>query len=227
MFVSITIYMIETWNSEKPCNPIAPNWSFNFWNKGIFSEDQCTAIKNTILGKEVDIIKSNPTVNNDGGTGLGPNSLTSRFSAFNIFTWDNEFVSILKSSVNEAVCELLKNKQFSTKVYGQCWANIMRTGEQIHPHWHSSYKHSFFGGHVCISTQYTHTYYQNPYNKNDAKAFLNLNGNLTVFENYLVHWTDRVETVEPRITLAFDLLTEQAVEESIEDTKNFVELFTV
>ena len=227
MFVAITIYMIETWKSEKPCNPIAPNWSFNFWNKSIFSPDQCLDIKDKILSKEVDIIKNNPSVNNDGGTGLGPNSLTSRFSAFNIFTWDDDFVPILKSSVKEAVSELLQGSNFSTKVYGQCWANVMRIGEQIRPHWHSSYKHSFLGGHVCISTQYTHTYYENPYNKNNAKSFINFDGNLTVFENYLVHWTDKVETEEPRITLAFDLLTEQAVKEAVQDTNNFVELFTV
>lgn len=219
--------MIETWKSEKPCNPLAPDWQFNFWNKTIFSPEQCNNIKLILLDKEVDIIKQNPTVNNDGGTGLGPNSLTSKFSVFNIFTWNNDFAVNLKHSIEEGVCELLKGKEFSSKIYGQCWANIMRSGEQIHPHWHSSYKHSFLGGHVCIATQYTHTFYQNPYNKNDAKPFMNFNGNLTIFENYLVHWTDVVQGNEPRITLAFDLLTEEAIQESIEDTKNFVELFTV
>ena len=216
--------MIETWKSTKPCNPIAPDWEFKFWSDNIFTIDECVEIKDYILKNETSILESFPNPETDGGTGLGINSLTSRFNFINIFSWNTKFAKKLKSKALLAANALLKEYQFNQPIYGQCWANVMREGEQIQPHWHSSFEHSFLGGHVSIQTNFTHTYYENPFNKNDIKSFLNLDGNLTVFPNYLVHWTDQVTSSEPRITLAFDLLTEDAIKSQQEHTKNFIKL---
>ena len=98
-------------------------------------------------------------------------------------------------------------------LYSQSWANVMRVGEQIHPHWHSSYRDSFLGGHVCISANETSTYYGNPYNKQLVKAFPNEVGYLTMFPNHLVHWTDVHNHSKERISIAMDVLTEQGWED--------------
>ena len=201
------------WKSNPPSNIFAPNWSIKFWNEIILPEEVISEIKFTILKKEKDIIYKYRDTSNDGGTGLGPNSLTSKFSKFNILNWEYNWVDTIKKSTLSAIKNLCGN-DMPDKIYSQCWANVMRFGDQIKPHWHSSYEHSFLGCHITISSENTKTYYENPYNKNNIYSVENTVGSMSIFPSYLVHWTDIHFGEKERITLAMDFLTEKAINSS-------------
>lgn len=213
------------WKSNKPTNIFAPNWNIKFWNEIIFTEKQSLEIRSAILNKENEIISQYSDIINDGGTGLGANSLTSKFSKFNIFTWNYTWVDQIKASSILAIQNLCQ-ENMPDKIYGQCWANVMRFGEQIKPHWHSSYEHSFLGSHITVAADNTKTYYENPYNKNNVYSFDNSVGSMNIFPSYLIHWTDIHLGDNERITLAMDFLTEDAmVSSSNNELDNFICLY--
>lgn len=201
------------WKSNTPTNIFAPNWNIKFWNEIIFSDDVLGKIKTTILNKEKEIINKYSNVVNDGGTGLGANSLTSKFSKFNILRWKYDWVDTVTNSSIEAI-KTMCGEDMPRKIYSQCWANVMRFGDQIQPHWHSSYEHSFLGCHITIAAENTKTYYENPYNKNNVYSSDNIVGSMNIFPSYLIHWTDIHLGDTERITLAMDFLTEEAIQSS-------------
>ena len=216
---------IVEWKSNKPSNIFAPDWNIKFWSEDIFTEEVTSDIRSVILEKEIEIIKQYPETTNDGGTGLRSKSLTSKFSKFNIFSWDFEWVDTIKNCSISAI-ENMCAENMPDKIYGQCWANVMRFGEQIKPHWHSSYEHSFLGAHITIAADNTKTYYENPYNKNNVYSFDNKIGSINIFPSYLIHCTDIHLGDNERITLAMDFLTEDAiVSSSNNELDNFICLY--
>ena len=116
-----------------------------------------------------------------------------------------------------------------------CWMNIMRKGDRIEKHLHGYSPQSYISGHFCVCTDNTRTVYVNPYEhqsedilceevenipKGDDKsrmivhkshgsqkmyAALNSPGKLTLFPNYVPHFTTTYRGDDVRITLAFEL----------------------
>ena len=217
---------IIEWKSEVPRTKFAPHWDIPFYIDNIFDEKDLSEIKRVVLAKEKPIIDSYKGITNDGGTGLGPNSLTSKFSKFNIFTWEFDWVDKLKESVVRGIKTLEKPDEINQKVYAQCWANVMRFGEKIQPHWHGSSKDCYLGAHLTICSENTSTYYENPYNRFDIKKFENTAGSLTIFPGYLTHWTDYYMGESQRISLAMDLFMEEYVSSIDNDIReNFYPIF--
>ena len=221
---------IVEWKSESPRTPFAPNWNFPFYTEKVFTREECKEIGESILRKEKEIIHEFKDVTNDGGTGLGGDSLTAKFSKFSVWEWDEPWVNTLRDTVNRGCaamgqymhdeglwdigCGQVDGFNHREEIYySQCWANVMRSGEQILPHWHSSYKDSFLGAHLTIAANRTGTYYSNSFNKQVVKGFANKPGEFYMFPNHLVHWTDKHDHPFERITVAMDILTEQGWEE--------------
>ena len=94
-------------------------------------------------------------------------------------------------------------------VYCQCWANVMRNGEKIKLHRHSHDEWTYLSGHICIETNNTSTYYVHPYSK-EPFGSRNENNKITIFPSWMEHYTDRYRGEKPRITIAFDLYSEDA-----------------
>lgn len=212
---------IIEWKSETPKNKFAPDWNIPFYSDVVFDSMTIEEIKNIILEKESSIIEYFSDTVNDGGTGLGPNSLTSKFSKFNIFKWDYPWVLEMKKTIISGLKTLEGSDTLDNRVYAQCWANVMRKGQKIQPHWHSSFEHSYLGAHITIAAEDTKTYYENPYNKFNIKAFDNVPGSLTIFPSYLIHWTDVYYGDKERITLAMDFFSEEYfLSTNQEDIKN-------
>ena len=169
-----------------------------------------TDLKNTIIAKEQEII-SNNEYHHDWGTGLGQNSLTSRSDSYNIMTWDQskQLLKSIRSSHDTFIQHL--EQPNNENLYIQGWANVLRAGEQIQPHQHWYTAFSYLGGHVCIQADNTNTYYINPLSK-ESWPNTNEPGKLTLFPNYIEHYTDRHQGTELRITVAFDIITETVYE---------------
>ena len=170
-----------------------------------------------ILNNEPKIIKKYPAkgidlkYDFDGNTGLGSNSLTSRSCHFNILDWWG--TGSLRRWMRDGY-EKYHNIQ-DTPLNYQCWDNVMIKGDQIKPHKHESWDGTSPVSHLCghLSVQVdgsTSTYY-------DGSPILNKNGQMTFFPAHTFHWTDRYENNSERITVAFDILSEEFYNEDIFD----------
>jgi hypothetical protein len=214
--------------------PFAPKYSIPFWNAELLSPYEIQLLSSKILSLEKDIINSNPDLTYDGGTGLGPDSLTAKFTAYNILHWDREgedfVVRKMRVWIHNAIremCEHVGSDIQEVKPWAQCWANVLRKGEKLNPHQHSSDAYSFLSGNICLQAEETSTVYQNPYTMN-ALAMKNVPGVMTLFPEYIVHWTTPNESDKERITLGMDIVTEYSLFNAPDrkrDIKHFERLY--
>lgn len=174
---------------------------------GIFDlKLDCEYYKKKILKNEPKIIKKYPPTayngqNYDGGTGLGLNSLTSRFYHFNVLQWFG--TKSLRREIKR--CYKLYTSRNEEHLFVQCWANVMRNGQQIKPHSHRTpiETHAFSavsGNLVIYSDRNTNTYYAG----NPVQNKIN---RMVLFPSDVIHWTDEYVGSSQRITVAFDVRT--------------------
>lgn len=171
-----------------------------------------------VLKNEPVILKKYSSEYGDGSTMLGPDSLTSRFSKFNVLKWWG--TRKLKQKIR------LGYERYTgiegTPLYIQCWANVMRNGQKIEAHQHSQDirdTEDFLCGNLPIQVDgTTSTYYldtnQRPQDT-EVKPICNMNGQMTIFPGHLTHWTDKYVGNDERVTIAFDILSERYFEESM------------
>jgi hypothetical protein len=215
--------MLKTFASDRKNNYFAPEWHFDFYESSINNLKLVSEIRDLILLKEQEIIKEFPEVIGDGGTGLGLDSLTARFRNFNVFTWTEPPIVQLQQWIKEEYQKFLKEIPVEDQnVYIGCWANVMRHGEKIQPHWHSCFADSYLGGHFIVATENTSTMYQHPFKPNEAFEFINEPGKLTIFPSHLMHWTNQYLGTSERITIAFDLLPESYIKAFPEYSGNYI-----
>ena len=169
-------------------------------------------LKQFILQKENEIIFNYPA-HTDGDTGLGNNSLTSRYPYFNLLQYKE--LNFLKESIKKEHDNFLWELDVKNEnVYVQCWANVMRKGDVIKKHSHYNSNYTYLGGHICIQSNNTSTHYVDPYTK-EIFSSKNEFGKITLFPNWIEHYTDEVVDNKLRITIAFDLINEVTFKEDI------------
>ena len=168
------------------------------------TEIDCDLLTNIILEKEPQIINEYPPIGfygneTDGDTGLGSNSLTSRFYHFNVLDWDH--TDLIKQEIREGYDAY--TGLVGTPIYVKCWANVMRKGEQIQLHQHSDDDLMYVCGHLSIKVDgSTATYYEV---NGSLEPFENVNGRITFFPSYVPHCTNQYNGDSERITIAFDI----------------------
>ena len=190
-------------------NVFAPAWEFPI------AEDKITTVNfkkiaKLVLEKEKSILKSSMQ-GGDGYTGLGKKSLTSRYGSYNLLDSKHPEIKKLKKAILESHARFLEALKIPLypELYIQCWANVMRKGEQIKAHIHSVLPDTYLGGQINVQVQKTSTWYINPVNQiNDPELYESKNevGKLTFFQNCIPHYTDKQVSTTPRITIAFDLV---------------------
>ena len=177
-----------------------------------------------ILKNEQKIIKiHSPTdyynILTDGGTGLGYNSLTSRFFHFNVLRWLN--TNQLRKEIRKGYESYTDLK--NTPLFVRCWANVMRKGDRIKPHRHLEYDinpiHAL-SGHLCVKVDgSTNTFYE-------GESICNVNGEMTFFPSTMTHWTNTYTGDSERITVAFDIYSKDRFNFNVfkDAKKHFVKL---
>ena len=164
-----------------------------------------------ILEKEKEIKDLDIPYNqlDDGQTLLGRNSLTSRFMFFNCFKWDNKEIIKLKYQLHKVYLYLLSELGICrSKAWIQCWANVLRDGEQIALHSHGVDAAAYLSGHITIQSNNTCTVYVNPntWGSNTKEIIKpNFPGNVTFFSSYIPHYTTIHTGNKERISIAFDI----------------------
>ena len=87
--------------------PFAIDYNFYIF-ENIISDVNFNVVSNIIKSKEKTIINSSPTSDNDGNTGLGDNSLTSRFNYFNVLDWQEPDIKKLKIILSIILTSFIK-----------------------------------------------------------------------------------------------------------------------
>lgn len=193
--------------------PFSPTWNYHIFEGSVNHLVDIEFVKDMILLWEPKIIGQYDFVN-DWGTGLGPNSMTARSTNYNMLSWPE--MSPLRSAIRKMHDSFVKELAIDSTeaLYIQCWANVMRKGEKIkqHQHWKTNY--AYLGGHVTIQCENTCTHYVNPYTR-EPYSSLNVPGKITVFPNWVEHYTDTHSAERERVTVAFDIITETVYNEDI------------
>lgn len=196
--------------SQERRTPFAPELKYFIAEAEISDPtDELKKLKTEILSKEKSIINSHEYVS-DWGTRMGKNSLTSRANNYNLLDFDN--TKVLRNSIvdmHTLYVQACGEKMESEKYYIQCWANVMRPKEKIYPHKHSGDSYSYISGHVCLQVEDTYTHYIHPFDDSQWKSD-NIVNKITLFPSFIVHYTDPVPSGQTRITVAFDIITEEA-----------------
>ena len=191
--------------------PFAIDYTFYVF-ENIINDVDFSAVSKIIKSKEKKIICSSPKSSGDGNTGLGDNSLTSRFGYFNVLKWQEPDIQKIKDHIVDNVSKfynrILQEKPKDLKI--QCWANVMRKGQQIKPHVHDTSNNCLLGGHICVDVDNTSTHYINPFkyfsgNNQETYSSKNEVGKITLFSDNIPHYTDKVISKD-RVTIAFDII---------------------
>lgn len=191
--------------------PFAIDYTFYVF-ENIINDVDFSAVSKIIKSKEKKIIRSSPKSSGDGNTGLGDNSLTSRFGYFNVLKWQEPDIQKIKDHIIDNVSKfynrILQEKPTDLKI--QCWANVMRKGQQIKPHVHDTSSNCLLGGHICVDVDNTSTHYINPFryfsgDNQETYSSKNEVGKITLFSDNIPHYTDKVISKD-RVTIAFDII---------------------
>jgi hypothetical protein len=200
--------------SQPKISPIAPEWNY-FLFETIIDGVDWQKVAEIVLRKEKEIVEQFPFSTKGGSadayTGLGPNSLTSRYEDFNVFEWQEPEIRKVFHAIRY-YHDILISKIGIEKIpdlYVQCWANVMRKGQKIEKHIHDISPYTYLGGHITVQCENTKTIYVNPINQiNDWDEHKSENkvGKLTLFQNNIPHYTSMHEGEKERISIAFDIV---------------------
>lgn len=201
--------MLKVQKSLSPLTEFAPSWEIPFYIKKYDNSENIEKIKSWIIENENQIVeKYKINSRGDGGTGLGTNSLTAQYNNFNLFLETkglSEFDDLLNFIISSYRSFM---KDYNTEIrecYLWCWANIVRKGQKISIHNHSSSEYSYISGNIHLDDYTTETKYYHPIERHTYN-FPNKKGKMTMFPSYIFHETDEYFGETPRISIAFDLL---------------------
>ena len=197
------------WKSESPLTPFAPDYTHYFSDKKIFSEEECKEWNDYLLKQEELLLDKHRISMGSGGTGLGADSITSRFPYFNVLKFNFHHIERFKTEIFKGIQKILDVSGHSTwqeTLYANSWLNVMRQGEGMETHIHGYDKNIFYGFHLCINAKETFTAYQHPV-KFQQEAFYvpNKVGYLTLFPDFIPHGVSPNRYETPRISIAGDI----------------------
>ena len=200
------------WKSEPPLTPFAPSYAHYLSEKKIFSEEECKEWNAYLLELEPYLLDKFRTTTGDGQTGLGANSITSRYRHFNLLDFDFHLIPKLKTEIINGIKTILSvsgnsNWQEGKDIIASSWFNVLRKEEFMDIHSHGYHKNSFYGFHVIINaiTPAFTSYYHPIKFTNGAFYIPNIIGTLTLFPNYIPHDVTANKYETPRISIAGDI----------------------
>ena len=225
--MNIQLYKFK---SDPPKTLFAPQWEYAMATSTLSNIDFQNIAKFILKMEDKILKKFKPSI--DGYTELGPNSLTSRFSKWNLLNYKQKCSDIAKLSdvILEFHDKFLETLQVLPEFYPkelwiQCWANVLRKGEKIGMHLHGILPNTYLGGFVCVQSDIgetsTQTHYVCPANQiNDPFTIDidNIVGEMTLFQNCIPHYSDTYMGEKERITIAMDINTHRP------DSKNYIKL---
>ena len=157
--------------------------------------------------------------------------LTGRLWSYNFLDFDYSEIKEFKNFIKEEYLKFSKElgHTIPNKTYIHCWANVLRKGGRpIAVHHHADghvdapQSYSYLSGNVSLQADNTKTYYENPFT-DEFQGIINTPGDLILFPSNIRHWTDKNESDNLRISLAFDIITEEVYNMSTTYNKHYRE----
>lgn len=200
--------MLRVETSMEPLTEFAPTWAIPFWFAKYPNEDDIDFMREWIKQNEQRIIEENILeTRNDGGTGLGVNSLTAQYTTYNLFD-DTKNILEFRNLFQFLRAEYSKFMQAVNAKDRRCsmyaWANVIRHDQQISKHHHGASHYAYLSGNMHFDNYETITRYYNPYAEVHYDC-TNVKGGITFFPSYLYHETTKHSENTERVSFAFDL----------------------
>jgi len=193
--------------SAPPLTEFSPQWNIPIGVKKFDNNHAIENIKNFLIQKEPKII-STISYDYDGTTKLSKNSVTGRFTHYNLFQFTDEcpdlkilFDFFKQSYIDYVTAEDLNPR--STELV--CWFNALRKGEKVHEHNHGAGNDVYLSGNFILEDHQTKTHYKCPYDRDVIISIPNLKGLLTIFPSFVYHYSDTYEDSGIRHSIAFDI----------------------
>lgn len=204
-------------------SPFLPNCSINLYRVTL-DEALTKRLAEIVLAEEQTILSSTQSRSSEDD-----NWLTQRLWQYNFLDFDYYEVRQFKEWLKQNYISYMNQVGLSVgKTYIQCWANkIINDGRNIVPHNHTDAhanapcQYSYLSGNICLQAIDTKTHYANPF---DIRMFIgveNKQGEMIFFPSYVMHWTDKNQSEIPRLSLAFDIITEEVY--NMIDNRNYRE----
>ena len=199
------IYKIK---SELPLTEYAPTWNISIGHDTWPDSNKVDTIRKWLINNEDRIKESYPPLH-DGSTGLGNDSVTSRFGEYNLFDFSNELPELndLLTFMRKAYINFVHN-DYTNKIDLAivCWFNIVKDGQKIEEHSHCLDRDSYLSANMHLDNYPTKTIYRTPYLPVEEHAFENVKGGISIFPSYVPHkTTEYTSSSEPRVSIACDL----------------------
>jgi hypothetical protein len=182
--------------------------------------DSTNALGNIILASEEEILAIDVAeLKSNGSWGRPDNWITARLPYYNFLDREDPEIKAFKKFIYGSYYDYqvgLTNPVLNVYVHG--WVNIVRNTEQITSHNHAnahvtaSEETSYISGNYCVRADDTTTNYRNPFIHNDWRSIPNVVGDLVLFPSFIFHNTSVNQATEPRLSIAFDIITEEVYE---------------
>jgi|TARA_R110000803_G_scaffold150924_1_gene216132 hypothetical protein len=190
-------------HSYPPLSPYAPKYKFNLSRSVWDDEKKIDKIKKFLLKKEKAVLKL--AFNSDGDTGLGKDSVTTRFARYNLFDFIDECPELedLWEFIQKHYYQRIaidKTGVYNTKIV--CWFNVLRQGEEIKAHRHTARFSAYLSGNLHLDNYHTSTTYKH---LDNWQSIDNVKGGLIMFPSHLLHEVNVYNDQYPRVSIAFDL----------------------
>ena len=207
--------------------PIVPAIEVQFF-KASMQEGIAERLTDIVLQEKDNILDTTPVPK-----GMSPTWLTGRFWHYNLLDYDHKELVYLKTFIAEQYTLYMQQLgQLVEPAYIRVWANLLRFKQEItwHNHFDSVTKldtttavFPHVSGNICIKTHDTKTWFRSPFIggagadgfgkgvsrfKEDVIGIDNVVGECLFFPSWMIHRTDENETIEPRITISFDIIPE-------------------
>jgi len=189
--------------------------------------DDYQSLTQLVLDKEQEILSNNkPFPENDDYDWL-----TNRLYSYNLFDYNTPVMNKFKKFIKQSYIEYCESLDITPKkIFATCWANVVRNNRTITPHDHADahinapLEYSYVSGNICLQAKNTNTYYASPYLSKQAVKISNFDGETILFPSWVKHWTDENKDINPRVSVAFDIVSEEVYNLPDSLNSNFREL---
>jgi len=217
--------MLNIISSMEPLTEFSPTWHIPMWSARYDNIENINIMRDWIVSNEPRLIEKYSAYNirNDGGTGLGLNSLTAQYNKFNLF-YETADIPAFQDLLNFILVEYKKFMVAIEAPDRSClmysWANVMRTGQKVDAHNHGASHYAYISGNMHFDNYETITRYFNPYGEIQYD-YQNQKGGITFFPSYLMHGTTEYLEEGNRVSMAFDLLDKMHVSQADTNSIDF------
>jgi len=194
--------------------------------RAILDIETTTALKDFIIAEEPNILANTaiPTHIND------PTWLTGRLWSYNLLDYDIPEIHKLKEWIGQQYVEYIKGiGSHPEPVYIRMWANVCHPGGRlIDKHNHigtrsgAPEENAYITGTLFVGEcTDTKTYFQNPFLETRSVGIPNVAGHMIMFPSYVTHWVDGTKESLLRVSISYDLITQEVYDLIKENIKNF------